>query len=154
MSSTYAQVGTAVFNFVTAIDISAATPEGEDALVWKDTLNRLPKANELNVYPALVVAPASDEQLTGDTDTDFDTVTYSVYIIYSYAEASFAEALLIDLADIVRTEFRTLRANPELLLSAAFDVAFRGEWGGTVEQGERYYRLDVTVRIHQSLLNP
>lgn len=155
MSTTYTTIGEAVYDFAAEINISSATPDGYDGdLEWGDTLNRPPKANELNVYPALVVMPSGDSQETGDTNVDFDSVTYSVYVVFSYAEASFAEQTLRDVADIVRTQFRTLRADPEELHASAFDISFAGEWGGTLEQGERYYKLDVTVSVHETLLPP
>lgn len=154
MSRTYETVGQAIYNFVDAIDITAAKPVDwfDDTLVWGDKLNRPPKSNELNVYPAFVIVPAEDGQETGDTDVDFDSVTYSVFIITKFAEANMAEGLLRQVVDIVRTSFRALRADPSPLLEAAYDIRFRGEWGGVPDQGERYYKLNVTVFVHETLL--
>jgi hypothetical protein len=154
MSTTYTTIGDALFAFVSALSIAAATPDGEPTVVWGDKLNRPPKANELNVYPALLVMPAGDAQETADTDTDADAVTYSVFIVFSFAEASFAEDTLRQVADIVRTAFRELRADPSPLLAAAYDLTFNGEWGGTPDQGERYYKLNVTVYVHETLVTP
>jgi hypothetical protein len=152
MSDTYAVIGQAVFDYVSAIDISAAFPNDAPSTIWGTKLNRPPKADELNLYPAFAVSPRYDSQETGDTDTDFDAITYSVFFIVSNREATAAEVQLRKIVDIVRSEFRTLRDDPDPLHEAAYDIRFAGEWGGNPDQGERWYRLDVTVFVHETLL--
>src|SRR5665811_773508 len=154
MSTTYSTIGQAIYDFMDSIDISAATPEnwepGEN-LTWGDKLNRPPKANELNVYPAFLVMPSGDTQETGDSRTDLDAVTYSVFVVFSYAEATYAEDTLRHVADIVRTAFRALRLDPSQLMNSAYHISFTGEWGGTVDQGERYYKLNITTQITEDI---
>jgi hypothetical protein len=151
----YSTIGEAIYAYMEELDISPALPEPEEGdpdSGWGDKLNRPPKSDELHVYPAFVVMPARDTQELGDTETDFDSVTYSVYTIFSFYDATMSEEQIRGVVDIVRTKFRELRYDPSPLLAAAYNLSFAGEWGGTQEQGERWYRLDVTVNIHESLI--
>lgn len=144
MSETYSAIGQALYTFMGSISI--------DPLTWKVKLNRPPKSNELVSYPSYVVVPARDGQETGDTDTDFDSVTYSVFIILSSELADDSESKIRTIVDSVRSKFRELRHDPTPLHRSAYNVSFVGEWGGEAEQGERWYRLDITVFVHEILI--
>lgn len=154
MSDAYTVIGDALYEYMEEMDISAAFPEPEegDPPTWGTKLNRPPKADELTVYPAFAISPARDGQETGDTVTDFDAISYYIYIILSNREANLSEARLRKIVDIVRTNFRELRDDPAPLHDSAYNVTFVGDWGGTPEQGERWYRLEVTVYVHETLV--
>jgi hypothetical protein len=130
------------------LSITSVEPAG-----WGDRFNRLPKQNEIDQYPAFAIVPARDTQEDLDNWTDDDRVTYSVYILMHYHEGSDAEETTRALVDLVRTALRKERRSVTPLGNAAYSLSIAGEWGFDVEQGERFYRLDVTAKVAESLLD-
>jgi hypothetical protein len=158
MSDSYTTIGQSLYDFMEELDISEALPEPEDpeapAPTWGVKLNRLPKSDEIHVYPAFAITPVHDiPPETGDTDTDFDTIFFSILILVSAHSGDEAETQLRALADIVRTGLRVFRANPAELHQNAHNMSFSGEWGGSAEQGERWYRIDVTTNLYETLIS-
>lgn len=141
MSTTYSDLGQALFDFVAAIDITSVEPAG-----WAHQLNRPVKSDELDDYPAFAVMPKRDTNESLASRTDDDTITYSVFLYASFRDATNAEEDIRALVDLVRTAFRNERLDPQTF-GESYTFTFAGEWGGDETQGERFYRLDVTAHI-------
>lgn len=147
MSTTYVSLGAALYNFMNTLVITSVDPGG-----WGDKFNRPPKQDEIDQYPAFAVVPQRDTQEDLDNTSDDDRVTYSIFLFHGYYEGSQSEEMLRSLADLVRTALRKERAKPNPLGNAAYSLAIAGEWGFDVEQGERFYRIDVTAKVAETLL--
>lgn len=143
--TTYSTFGDALYAFMAAINITSV-----DAGGWAYTFNRLPKADEMDDYPALAVVPARDLREPLDNITDEVTLTYSVYIFVRYMEASVPEADIRDLADLVSTQLSKERRK-SAPLGGAYAISFAGEWGFDPDQVQRFYRIDVTARFSEDI---
>lgn len=141
--SAYVTFGQALYDFVLALDISTVIPEG-----WAYTFNRPPKSDERPEYPCFAVIPTRDDQQVADNVSDDVSLTYSVYIFFSYWDAGVAEDEIRELVDLVRTELAKERRKEEPL-GGSYTLGFTGEWGGDETQTERFYRLDVTARFNE-----
>ena len=144
MSTTYQDIGTALYAFMDALDISSIVATG-----WAAKYNYPPK--QLTVYPAFTVVPAEDEETDLDTFNDQDRVSYWVYLHDTYEDAAGAESRLRQLVDLVRTELRKERRQAQPLNSADYSLQIKGVWGADIEHGERWYRLQVDVASMQPL---
>jgi hypothetical protein len=150
MTDTYTTIGRNLYEFMDALDISAVLAEPQTT--WGVKLNRLPKSDEINVYPAFAVTPARDlPPDTGDNVTDFDAIAYSVFVVVSAHGGDAAETQLRTLEDLVRSAFRQFRQDPLPLHPRAYNASFSGEWGGNADQGERWYRIDITTQVYETL---
>ncbi|MDP9469053.1 MAG: hypothetical protein M3Q71_00080 [Chloroflexota bacterium] len=145
MSTTYQSVGEAIYALINAIVITSVFPGG-----WGERHNWPPK--QIVAYPAFSVVPAEDIEEPMDAITDDDRVTYWVYLTDRYDDASDAESRMRRLVDLVRTEVRRGKRNPTILGGAYALGRISGVWGANVEQGERFYRLSLEVRVDQSLV--
>jgi hypothetical protein len=137
--------GEDLYAFMDALDITSVVPEG-----WAYKFNRPPKSDERPEYPVFAVVPARDDIGPLDNITDDVTLTYSVYIFFSYWDAGVAEEEIRALVDLVRTELAKERRSTTPL-GGSYTLSFTGEWGGDETQTERYYRLDVTARCAADL---
>jgi len=149
MTNSYFDIGTALYGFATAINISSV-----DGLTWAHTFNRIYQPQEVTAggYPTLMVVPAEDEASTLDSRTDSDRIVYWVVISASTEEIFMGgEGQIRKVADLVRNAFRTERNNPEGVFGHgdAYDVQFGGTWAWDNERSERYYKLVVTIHVAQ-----
>lgn len=145
MSQTYQNIGQALYAFMQAIDITPVAGS-----TWAQTFNYPPKT--ISAYPAFVVAPAEDVVEVLDADYDDDTITYWVQIYDTYYDASEAEDRLRKIVDLVRTAIRRERASEAPLGNTAYGLRLSGTWGADFDHGERFYRLQVQVRVAQTLV--
>lgn len=143
--SAYVDFGTALYGFMSNMDITSVVADG-----WAYTFNRPAKSDERPEYPTLEVMPLRDAPEALDNFTDDDVITYSVFISFSWWEATTNEESIRELVDLVRSELRKERrkVNP---LGGSYTLSFSGEWGGNEGQTERFYRLDVTARIAEDI---
>ncbi len=143
--SAYVNFGQALYAFVLALNISTIIPEG-----WAYTFNRPPKSDELPEYPCFAVVPTRDEQAILDNVSDDVSLTYSVYIFFSFWDAGVAEGEIRALVDLVRNQLAKERRK-KAPLGGSYTLTFNGEWGGDETQTERFYRLDVTARFAEEI---
>jgi hypothetical protein len=141
--SAYVEYGQDLYDFMDVLDITAVIPDG-----WGAKFNRPPKSDERPEYPAFAVVPTRDDQEIADNMSDEVSLTYSVYIFFSYWDSGEAESNIRSLVDLVRNELAKERRKEEPL-GGSYTLGFSGEWGGDETQTERFYRLDVTARFNE-----
>ncbi len=149
MIHAYSVVGDAIYEMVSAIDISEVYEEG-----WAHTFNRIFTPEELSGggYPAFTVIPAEDEGSTLDSRTDTDRIVYWVVISFSQEEAiRDGEGNIRALVDLVRNTVKQQRASADPFTGDAYNVQVSGIWGWDTERSERFYRLVITVNVAQDL---
>jgi hypothetical protein len=152
MSSAYLDFGNDLYTYLAGIDITAIEPLG-----WAHTFNRPFEPDEVTAggYPTLMVVPARDQGSTIDSYTDSDAVTYWAYIYYPVRDVMLddAETKLRQLVDLIRTQVRHERIVAVSLGGAdTYDIQIQGEWGYDTERGERFYRLETTANISDTLV--
>lgn len=150
MSSAYTDFGNDLYAYLRGINITAIEPDG-----WANTFNRPFEPEEVTAggYPTLMVVPARDQTATLDSRTDSDTVTFWAFVYYSVHDVVLgSEEKLRQLVDLVRTKLRIERIAIQALGGDdTYDIRFSGEWGWDNERGERFYRLEVTASIADTI---
>ncbi len=142
MTSTYTEVGRSLYDFMSDLDIESVIGE-----TWAQKFNGPPK--QIEDYPAFTVVPAEDTEDTLDSDFDEDVVTFWIFVYDTYVDASDSEDRMRSLVDMVRSAIRLERAKPAPLGDGNYRLSNRGSWGANIEEGERFYRLEVEVRVAQ-----
>lgn len=147
MSTSYSTIGLAIYTYIDAIVVTGILPTG-----WARKANYPVKQLTGAQYPAFFVVPADDAEEDLDAISDYVKLSFWVYFVDTFQDASDNEDRLRQLADVVRTQVRKIRRNPALLHVSCADVDIKGVWGAQVEQGERFYRLQLDVHLQETLI--
>ncbi len=146
MSTTYFDARQALYTLIDGIDVTSVIVGG-----WGEKHRHLPK--DVRLYPAFAVTPIRDEETTLDAISDEDRVTLGVQIIDTWLDASEGDDRLSRLIDLVRTAVRQQKRSMNPIGGTAYTLGrIFGEWGADDGRGERWYTLNVELKVDQSLL--
>lgn len=137
----------ALYDFVAELDLSGVVDAGQ----WEFMSKYPPK--DKPVYPGFWIQPATNSSQTLDSCSSLSTYTFWIQITQSYEDAAFAEDTTIELADAVYQEvLDSARSSTPFGLTedAYLDATPSGSWGFDEHYGERYYRIEVAIRVAES----
>lgn len=146
MSTTYHDLGTALYTLFNGINITGIYPGG-----WRQKAN-YPLKQIVGPFPAFSIYPAQDTEVALENVADDGTVTYWVYLYDSLKDDATAEGKMRRLVDLCRTRLRQERADATPLDGAAYTLDLvTGEWGFDIELGLRFYRFSIQAKTYEPL---
>ncbi len=141
MRTTRQNIRAALFALIDGIPVTDIIPAG-----WAEKRPHLPK--EIRRYPSFSVTPIRDQESTLDSRSDDLSLTYAVQIVDTWADASDAEDRLDRLIDRITGEVRKQKSDYTPLGGTAYTLgAIAGDWGADVSRGERWYQLNIEVKV-------
>lgn len=146
MSTTDYDVRMALYNLVSAINVTSVLPGG-----WAKTQPHLPK--DVRVYPSLAVTSIRDEESTLDSRSDDVVFTMAVQIVDTWADASDAEDRISRLIPLIRRALRQQRGSATPLGGTAYALgSISGDWGADAGRGERWYQFNIEVKVTEDIV--
>ncbi len=147
LSTTYATIGTALYNLFDGLSISGIYPSG-----WALKANYpLKEPGQMTTWPAFSVVPVEDAETDLDSITDDDSVHYHVFLYDTFENSSVTEGKMRQLVDLARTELRKQKRSSTPLGNGAYTVGdITGAWGYDDAYGIRYYRFTIQGKVDQA----
>jgi hypothetical protein len=142
MSTPIKEIRDALYDLVSSIDVSAII-DG-----WEFTSARPPKDWG---FPGFWVEPVNDVTQTLDSITDETTFTFAVSITESYEESEVAEDTTIELADAIRRGLLDAVKSRTPIAEGVFDGNPAGTWAFDQRYGQRVYRIEIPIRITETI---
>lgn len=147
MSTPIKTLRDAIYSVVAGINLTGVTDSGE----WEFKSKYPPK--EKPIYPGFWVQPATNSTETLDSISTLSTYSFWVTVTQSYEHAEIGEDSTIDLADVVFQTILTESRKPNPFgsnLEAVLDGVPSGTWGFDEHYGERFYRIEVAIRVAET----
>ncbi len=145
MSTTRQNIRAALYGLIDGIVITDIVATG-----WAEKHRHLPK--DVRNYPAFAVTPTRDEEGNLDSHTDDLTLTYAVQIVDSWQDASDAEDRLDRLVDRITDTVRRQKRSVTPIGGAYTLGTIAGDWGADAARGERWYQLNIDVKVTEELV--